>query len=133
MLVLCALAVVAGALAWRGFLPVTPHDVHVSGDGAAQIAAAVVDDDGPLRAADPARAALEVVTFRRWQNVETVTRPMAACGSACDGTTPVVLLRRPSLDGLTKVLFIDLGVQGLRRHSMQGGRWRPRPCPASRR
>lgn len=107
----CALAIGAGVLGWRGFTPVAPFDVHISGDGSAQITGAIFGPGDLPRADDPATAALEVVTFRRWQNIETMTDLMRVCGAACDGSAPVVVLRRPSLNGLTKVLFIDLGAQ----------------------
>lgn len=109
---LCALAFAAGVLTHRAFTPIRPFDVHISGDGAAQIAAEVFTLPGPERARDPDHAAMQVIAFRRWQNVESMTGLMATCGAACDGTIPVVVLRRPSLDGLTKVLFIDLGAHG---------------------
>ncbi len=118
--VLCTLAFAAGALAHRAITPVTPLDVHISGDGAAQIARAVFTWPGPARAADPGTAAMEVVAFRRWQNVETMSDLMAVCGSACDDAAPVILLRRPSPAGLTKVLFIDLGALGAGR-ALDGG------------
>lgn len=109
---LCALAFAAGTLAHRAITPIAPLDVHISGDGAAQVGAAVFTWPGPSRAADPARAAMEVVTFRRWQNVEAMTGLMAVCGAPCDGRAPVVLLRRPSLGGLTRVRFVDLSALG---------------------
>ena len=106
------LAFAAGWLSHQAVTPIAPFDVHVSGDGSAQIADALFARTGPVRAFAAEDAGLQVVSFRRWQNIETLTSLISACGGACDGAAPVVRLRRPSLNGMTEVLFIDLSAYG---------------------
>ncbi|SDY73625.1 hypothetical protein SAMN05444004_1035 [Jannaschia faecimaris] len=111
-LILLILAFAAGAATHRAITPISPHDVHVSGDGAAQLAEALFTWPGPERAGDAAIATTQVITVRRWQNLEGLTDIARLCGVACDGRAGVVILRRPSLNGLTRVVLVNLGNYG---------------------
>lgn len=111
-LVLLALAFGAGFLTHHVLTPLSPKNVHISGDGADQIATAFFQWPGPDRAQMPEFAEFQVIALRRWQNFEGMTDLRRLCGSACDGSTPVVELRRPSLDGLTRVLLVDVAFFG---------------------
>jgi len=106
------LAFAAGVAVRGAFVPSVPLDLHISGDGADQLAEAIFDWPGPDRARDAAFAGMQVIALRRWQNLEGLTDLRRLCGAACNGEVPVVLLRRPSLNGMTKVLFIDMGAHG---------------------
>ncbi|WP_281826108.1 hypothetical protein [Jannaschia rubra] len=109
---LLAAAVVIGGLVRHAVGPVAPITVHVSGDGAVQVAAQVFDGADHVRTDDPHRATVQIVTFRRWQNLEGLSDVMALCGRACDGGADVVVLRRPAINGATRIVLIDLGAMG---------------------
>lgn len=109
---LLTLAFVTGAVAHRAVTPIAPETVHLSGDGAAQLAADLFVWPGPAQAADPASATTQVITARRWQNLEGLEDVARLCGVACDGRAGIVTIRRPSLNGLTQVILVDLGDHG---------------------
>ncbi|SFJ35029.1 hypothetical protein [Jannaschia pohangensis] len=110
--VFLGLAFAAGLVVRGAFVPAVPQTLHISGDGADQLAEGLFVWRGPDRAADPAFADMQVIALRRWQNLDGLTDLRRLCGVACNGEAPVVLLRRPSLNGMTKVLFIDMGAHG---------------------
>ena len=111
-LLLLAAGFAAGLAAQRAVTPVRPDDVHLSGDGSAQLAEQLFEWPGPPRAADPATAATQVVTLRRWQNLEGLPDLARLCGAACDGRAGVVTILRPSPGGMTRIVLVDLGDHG---------------------
>jgi hypothetical protein len=111
-LILLTLAFGFGMMVQRAVTPVVPDTVHISGDGAAQLAEQLFTWPGPSRARDPDFAATQVITVRRWQNLEGLTDLVRMCGAACDGSSGVVTIRRPSLNGRTQVILVNLGDHG---------------------
>lgn len=107
-----ALAFLAGFGAHGAVTPIQPHTVHLSGDGAAQLAESLFTWPGPDRARDPRFATTQVITVRRWQNLEGLTEVVRLCGAACDGSAGVVTIRRPALNGLMQLILVNLGDHG---------------------
>lgn len=107
-----ALAFLAGAVAHRAVTPIQPHTVHISGDGAAQLAESLFTWPGPARVRDPQFATTQVITVRRWQNLEGLVDLVRLCGAACDGSAGVVTIRRPALNGLSQIILVNLSDHG---------------------
>ena len=66
---LLALAVLAGAGVHRATTPMQPLTVHISGDGATQLADRLFTRPSPARADTPQFATTQVIAVRRWQNL----------------------------------------------------------------
>ena len=111
-LIVLTLFFVAGATAHKAMTPIQPDTVHLSGDGAEQLAASLFTWPGPMRARDPAFATTQVIAVRRWQNLEGLTQVARLCAAACDGRAGVVTIRRPALNGLTRLILVNLGDHG---------------------
>lgn len=107
-----ALAFLAGFGMHRAMTPIQPHTVHVSGDGAAQLAESLFTWPGPERARDPQFATTQVIAVRRWQNLEGLRDVARLCAAACDGSAGVVTIRRPALNGMTQLILVNLGDHG---------------------
>ena len=99
-----------------------PGGLHLSGDGAADLRAAL----GPATrlAEAPETARMEVVLLRRWDNMANLGRLAALCRDACDGTHDAVLIRQPARQGMRQVLLLDVGAMGAGA-ALDGGRGLP--------
>lgn len=117
-----ALAFWAGFGAHGAVTPIQPHTVHLSGDGAAQLAQRLFTWPGPQASRDPRYATTQVIAVRRWQNLEGLADVARLCGAACDGSAGVVKIRRPALNGMTQLILVNLGDHGAGEMLDQGVR-----------
>ncbi|WP_179378778.1 hypothetical protein [Jannaschia marina] len=108
---LVLLAFGAGMLWQRAVTPVG-QGVHLSGDGAAQVAEAYFVWPAPTHTREAEYAPTQVVLLRRWQNLEGLEWLARLCGRACAGQTGVVTIRRPAPNGETRVILVNLGAHG---------------------
>ncbi|KIT14212.1 hypothetical protein [Jannaschia aquimarina] len=112
-IILLVLGAVFGWILRGAFVPASPGRLHLSGDGRDAIAAVFFNKTGAWNSADPETADVQVVLLRRWQNLEALPRFGRLCGRVCAERPAAVRIDRPSLNGLTRILIVDLSAFGL--------------------
>ena len=107
-------AAFAAGIVLRGAFVMDPAmRLHLSGDGRDAVAAAFFPGSSAGHAETPEVADVQVILLRRWQNLEGLPALARLCGRPCAARPAAGRLDRPSLNGLTRVVILDLSAFGL--------------------